>query len=338
MKAIRYNGPGIPFALEDIPIPEPAPDQVRVKITAAGMCHTEMHFLSGVLNLGVHPLTMGHEIVGRIDAVGPNVPSARIGERVIVYYYSGCGTCRYCLRGEEQICVQLRQEFGFISDGGYAEYIAVPERNAVPLPDNIDDVQAAPIGCGVTTAIHAARLTELQAHEWAVVYGVGSVGYGLIQLAKANGARVVAIGRSAAKLRQASVLGAEICLDAGKSDVVAELRKATGGLGADVVFECVGSGETMPLATQMLGRRGRLIFIGYTGPDLAINPIQLIVFEQKVMGSVGASLEDLYQAVDLVSRGIIKTVVDRTLPLDQFPEGISLMQSGDLIGKAVLLP
>jgi len=119
---------------------------------------------------------------------------------------------------------------------------------------------------------------------------------------------------------------------------VSEVRGITGEQGADVIFECVGSKETMPLASRMLGRRGRLIFIGYTGPDFAVNPIQLIVFEQKIMGSVGASLGDLYAAVDLVSRGIINTVIDHTLPLEDFANAIKVMQSGKLVGKAVLTP
>ncbi len=338
MKAIRYHGPNLPFKLEQIPIPEPKSGGVRVRITAAGMCHTELHFLSGVLNLGIHPLTMGHEIVGKIDAVGQNVDPLRIGERVIVYYYSGCGKCKYCRIGEEQICPNLQQEYGFISDGGYAEYITVPERNAIILPDHIDDVQAAPIGCGVTTAVHAARLTGLRAGEWAVIFGVGSVGFGLIQLAKACGARVIAIGRTASKLKKAAGFGADHCINAETGDVVSEVQILTGGCGADVVFECVGSTETMPTASKILGRRGRLIFIGYTGPDFNINPVQLIVFEQQVMGSVGASLEDLYTAVDLVSRGIIKTIIDHTLPLDEFADGITQLKEGKQVGKIVLLP
>jgi propanol-preferring alcohol dehydrogenase len=338
MKAIRYHGPDQPFKLEQVATPEPGPGCVRVKITASAMCHTELHFLDGVLNLGIQPLTMGHEIVGRIDAAGPNTDTSRIGERVIVYYYSGCGKCPFCLNGEEQICPSLRQEYGFISDGGYAEYIIIPERNAVPLPDNIDDINAAPIGCGVTTAVHSARLTDLKAGEWAVIYGAGAVGFGLIQLAKYYGARVIAIGRTPAKLKKAAELGAQYCINANSTEVVSEVRKITDAQGADVIFECVGSKETMPLASQMLGRRGRLIFIGYTGPDFTVNPVQLIVFEQKIMGSVGASLGDLHTAVDLVSRGIINTVIDHTLPLEDFETAIRGMKSGKLVGKAVLTP
>ncbi len=338
MRAIRYHGPGKPFKLEEVDVPEPKPDGVRIKITAAAMCHTELHFMRGVLNLGVQPVTMGHEIVGRIDAVGEYVNPDRMGERVIVYYYAGCGKCRYCHRGEEQICTNLQQEYGFISDGGYADYITVPARNAVCLPDHIDDIQAAPIGCGVTTAVHGIRLTGLNTGEWAVIYGVGAVGYGLIQLAKAHGARTIAIGRTDAKLHQAAALGADICLNAGRTDVVHEVKKITNGQGADVIYECVGSTETMPVAAQILGRRGRLIFIGYTGPDFSINPVQLIVFEQRIMGSVGASLGDLHTAVDLVSRGVIKTVIDHTIPLGKYREGLSELESGRPIGKIVIVP
>src|SRR5690606_32415105 len=112
---------------------------------------------------------------------------------------------RHCREGDEQICPNLRAEYGFLSDGGYAEYIALPARNAVALPDHISDAEAAPIGCGVTTAVHAARLAQLEGGEWAVVYGIGGVGLGLVQLAHARGARVIAVSRTPGKLEQASV-------------------------------------------------------------------------------------------------------------------------------------
>src|SRR5512141_2492624 len=161
MRALRYHGPKQPLTLDDVPRPTPRDGEVLVKITAAGVCHTELHFVSGLLNLGVAPLTLGHEIVGRVEAVGPGVPTSRVGERVIVYYYQGCGRCRHCLVGDENLCDALRAENGFVTDGGFAEYVAVPARNAVTLPASISDEAAAPIGCGVTTAVHAARLARV---------------------------------------------------------------------------------------------------------------------------------------------------------------------------------
>src|ERR671926_373742 len=213
MKAVRYHGPGQPFRLEEVERREPEPGEVLIQVTASGMCHTELHFRSGLLDLGVAPITMGHEVVGRIAAVGDSVSPDRIDERVIVYYYLGCWECAYCRAGDEHLCPRLRAEYGFISDGGYAEYVTVPARNAVPLPDSIDDVAAAPIGCGVTTAVHAAALAEPAVGEWVVVYGVGGVGLGLVQLARAMGTRVVAVSRTERKLAAARALGAGTTVD-----------------------------------------------------------------------------------------------------------------------------
>ncbi len=338
MRAVRYHGPRRPLALEEIGDPTPGPGEVLVRITAAAMCHTELHFESGLLDLGVAPLTLGHEIVGRVEAVGEGVDPKRRGERVILYYYLGCGRCRHCRTGDEQLCPELRAEYGFISDGGYAELAVVPERNAVKLPDAISDVEAAPIGCGVTTAVHAAKLAALAADEWAVVYGVGGVGFGLVQLARARGARAIAVGRSPAKLAKAAELGAEVTIDAAAGSVAERVKEATGGRGADVVFECVGGAESMPEASAALGRRGRLVFIGYSEASFSVHPIQLVVFEQRVLGSVGATLQDLHEAIELVERGVVRTVVDRTLPLERFEEGLRAIEKCEPVGKIVLTP
>ena len=309
-----------------------------MRVAASGMCHTELHFKSGLLDLGVAPVTMGHEVVGRIEAVGEGVSADRVDERVIIYYYLGCLECAYCRVGNEHLCPNLRAEYGFISDGGYAEYVTVPARNAVPLPAVIPDVEAAPIGCGVTTAVHAAKLAEARVGEWIVIYGVGGVGFGLVQLSHAIGARTIAVGRSAAKLDKALELGAEVVVNAAEENAAERIRGITEDAGADVVFECVGTEESMQEASAALGRRGRLIFIGYSPASFTAHPIQLVVFEQKVMGSVGATLNELHEAVDLVERGVVRPVVDRTLPLEQFESGIDALEGGELVGRAVLVP
>ena len=324
--------------MEEIGRREPEADEVLVRVTASGMCHTELHFKSGLLDLGVAPVTMGHEVVGRIEEVGEGVSLERVDERVIVYYYLGCLECAYCRLGDEHLCPNLRAEYGFISDGGYAEYVTVPARNAVPLPATILDIEAAPIGCGVTTAVHASKLAEPKVGEWVVVYGVGGVGFGLVQLARAIGARTIAVGRNPTKLDKALELGAEVALNASEETVAERIREITGGVGADVVYECVGTEESMKEASAALGRRGRLVFVGYSPDSFTVHPIQLVVFEQKVIGSVGATLNDLHEAVDLVERGVVRTVVDRTLPLEQFESGLNALERGELVGRAVLLP
>jgi alcohol dehydrogenase, propanol-preferring len=152
------------------------------------------------------------------------------------------------------------------------------------------------------------------------------------------GARTIAVGRSAAKLDKALELGAEVAVNASEEAAAERIRGITGGAGADVVYECVGTEESMKEASAALGRRGRLVFVGYSPDSFTVHPIQLVVFEQQVMGSVGATLNDLYEAVDLVERGVVRTVIDRTLPLEQFESGLKALERGELVGRAVLVP
>lgn len=338
MRAIRYHGPRRPLSLEEVAAPEPGPDEVLVRVTAAGVCHTDLHFVSGLLDLGVAPLTLGHEIVGRVERVGAAVPPGRVGERVIVYYYAGCGRCAHCLRGDENLCGAPRAEYGFFHDGGFADLVRAPARNAIPLPATVSDVAAAPIGCGVTTALHAASLANVSLGDWIVVYGVGGVGFGLVQIARLRGARVIAVGRTPAKLERAIQLGATHAIRAGAEDVASRVRELTGGRGADVVFELVATRETMAASLDALAKRGRLVFVGYSQDELQVHPIRLVIGEQIVTASVGNTLAELEQAVQLVADGRVETVVDRTYPLDRFQEGLDALAAGELVGRAVLTP
>lgn len=337
MKAIRYHGPRTPLRLETVATPEPGEGEIRVRVTAAGICHTELHFLSGLLNLGIAPLTLGHETVGVVDAVGAGVTEFRGGERVIAYYYAGCGSCEHCRRGDENLCHALRAEYGFITDGGFAEFMIIPARNAILLPPEVSDEAAAPIGCGVTTAIHASKLARLAERDRVLVYGAGTVGFGLIQLARLSGAHPIAAGRSPEKLKLARDLGADT-IDASTENVAGRVREMTGGRGADVVFEMVATRETMEQSMRALAKRGRLVFIGYSEDSFSVHPIQLVISEASVTGSVGNTLEELREAVRLVHEGKIRTVVDRTLPLEEFQKGIDALQNGELVGRAVLKP
>lgn len=338
MKAVRYHGPKRPLTLDDVARPDPGPGEVLVRVTAAGICHTELHFLSGLLDLGVAPLTLGHEVVGRVEKAGAAVHGVREGDRVIVYYYVGCGRCAHCLVGDEHLCDALVAEYGFIADGGFAEYAKVPARCVVPLPDTITDEAAAPIGCGATTAVHASALARLGAGDVVLVYGVGAVAYGLIQLARLAGAEVIAVSRTPAKLEKAKALGAAHVLDAKEGRVAERVREITHGHGADVIFELVATKETMAACTQAVAKRGRLVFIGYSEDTYAVHPIQLVVTEASVTGSVGNTLGELVRAVDLVASGKVRTVVDRVLPLADFQQGVDALARGELIGRAVLKP
>jgi len=336
MRAVRFLAPRREFELRAVAIPEPGPGQVRVRVRACGICRTELHLRDGLLDLGRRDFTVGHEIAGIIDAAGEGVDAARIGERVVLYYYEGCGACRYCRLGEEQLCPAPRAQPGFTSDGGYADYITIRAGNCVPVPDHVPLEQIAPMGCAGSTAVHAGRMARIRPGDWVVVQGVGGVGLPLLQYARAAGARVIAVDLGAEKLALAARLGADVTVDAGgEQDVAAQVASITGD-GADIVFELVGQTATMRRAVAMLRRQGRLVLIGYTAQDLQIHPVELIIREAAVLGSVGSSLQDLYEIVELVARGIITPVVDRTLPLERFAEGLAELERGATLGRIVL--
>ena len=276
MLAVKYRGPNVPFCLETTAVPTPmGANDVIVQVMAASLCHTELHFADGTLNLGVNDITMGHEAAGVITAVGNEVDPRRIGERVVVYYYQGCGACRFCSTGDEQLCASVKAQHGFTSDGGLAGYLKTTSRQAMVLPASISFDKGCTIGCGVTTAVHASRMANIKKGEWVVVYGVNGVGFNLIQYVKNRyQAKVIAICRSQMKREKALLVGADAVVDASSQStenghsVASQVRAITNGDGADVIFECVGNRGSMDECvgwTGALGRRGRLVLIGYTG-------------------------------------------------------------------------
>lgn len=335
MRAVRYLGPGQPFSLQSVPRPDPSPGQVRVRLKACGMCHTELHFRDGLLDLGCPGVTMGHEIAGIIDAVGEGVDGQRVGERVMVYYYEGCGTCEFCRSGDEQLCPAVKSQPGFSSDGGYADYMVVRASNCIVVPDHLALEEIAPMACAGTTAVHAGKMADIRPGEWVVIHGTGGVGLALLQYARHVGGRVIAIDRSAARLELAAELGAEHTVDAGRvTDVASQVLALTGG--AHVVFELVGRESTLQASLNMLRRKGRYVLVGYSADSLAVHPIELIVRELHVMGSVGSTLQDAHDIVDLVGRGAIRSFVDRTIALEDFEQGLEALEQGHAKGRIVI--
>lgn len=338
MRAARLYGPGLPLRLEAAPLPRPDPGECLVRVRATGVCHTELHMLDGTLNLGVVPLIPGHEVVGEIVEAPPGARSLP-GERVLLYYYAPCGKCRWCRAGQENLCPNVARQFGFTADGGYAEYLVAPAGSLLPIPDGLSDAAAAGLACGGATALHAVRaVARVQPGETAVVYGVGGVGFYLVQLLRLAGANVIAVGRTAEKLALAQELGAEHVVNARDSDPLEAVQALTGGDGAEVVFDLVASAETMALAPRMLARRGRLVFAGYGGAPFSVSPLWLVLREIAVLGAVGNTLAELRETVDLAARGALRSIVGASYPLEQVNDALAALQAGTLIGRAVIVP
>jgi len=339
MRAARYYGPGAGLVLEAVPVPDLGPGEVLVRVLAAGVCHTELQFLAGTLNLGVTPLTLGHEVAGAVAALGEGVEDFRLGDRVLMYYYSPCGECDWCRNGKEQLCPNMGPQVGFTSDGGFAEYVRVPAPNLLPIPDGLDIDEAAPLGCAAASALHAVRaVAQVRAGETVLVYGIGAVGIALVQLARLAGARVIAVSRSTAKLTLARELEANVVINALEQDVIAEVLQGTRYEGVDVVFETVGSAETMANSIAMLRRSGRLVLVGYGEDRLDVNPLHLVLKELQIRGSLGNTREELRETLQLAASGQLHSIISHRLPLEEANGALTALQRGQIVGRAVLCP
>jgi D-arabinose 1-dehydrogenase-like Zn-dependent alcohol dehydrogenase len=318
MNAVRMVEPGKPLELQRIPIPSASEEDVLVRVRAAGICHSDAHYRAGRSGMGRLPITLGHEVAGEVEWVGTQVMNVKAGDRVCVHYNISCGDCDYCKTGKEQFCPTVRM-IGHHIDGGYAEYIAVPAHNALPLPEEIPFEEGATLMCASATALHALRRGRLKADETVAVFGVGGLGMSAIQLAKALGAvEVYAVDIKPDKLELASEYGA-IPVDAGRVEAAQEIRALTGGRGVDVALEMIGLPVTMKQTIQSLGVLGRAVIVGLSQTPLEIHPYHtLIGHEAEIIGSNDHLLEELPLLIDMARRKVLDTsrLVSQTLPLD----------------------
>jgi propanol-preferring alcohol dehydrogenase len=318
VKAIRLVEIGKPLQAQEIDMPVLGSNDILVRVKAAGICHSDVHYRAGTSYAGPLPLTVGHEVAGVVEAVGTHVSSTKAGDRVCLHYLVTCGSCQYCSMGSEQFCIQGKM-VGKHTDGGYAEYIAVPERNAIPLPAEIPFAHGAVLMCSSATSFHALRKGRLKAGETVAVFGVGGLGMSAIQIAQAMGALdVYAIDINAEKLREAENLGA-IPVNAAEGDPVAEIQRLSRGRGVDVAVEVIGLPETMTQAVQVLRPFGRAVMVGITGEPFEVNAYtELIGKEAEIIGCNDHLLSELPLLLEFARRGSLDLarVVTCQIPLD----------------------
>lgn len=344
MKALRLIQSGKPAELRETAVPEPGPGQVLIKIGGAGACHSDLHLMDwpeGQLPFKL-PYTLGHENAGWVEALGAGVTSVRRGDAVIVYGPWGCGRCRPCRLGRENYCEHAAEIAvlggGLGLDGGMAEYMLVPsDRFLVPLGDLAPHV-AAPLADAALTPYHAISSSRARLHPGsvAVVLGCGGLGQMGVQLLKATtGARVIAVDTDERKIEIANALGADVALpsNAGTADAI---RKATGGAGADVVFDMVGSDATLALGAKSLRAEGRLVIIGLA---LGMLPISFFAlpYGAEVATSYWGTITELMELVSLARAGKIRMDVE-TFPLGQAPAVYERLRRGEIRGRAVIVP
>ena len=318
MKAVRLIAPEHPLQLQDIPIPTIGENDVLVRVKAAGICHTDVHYRAGKSPVQPLPRTLGHEIAGTVEQVGNLATNVKVGDRICVHYVLSCGSCYFCNTGNEQFCTHGSM-IGRYADGGYAEYVSVPQRNLVPLPGEIPFEQGAILMCSSATAFHALRKSRLQGGETVAIFGIGGLGISAIQLAFAFGAlEVYAIDINAEKLKLAEKYGA-IPINATSNDPVSAIRSLTQGKGVNVSIEMIGLPQVMKQAVQSLAVMGRAVIVGITENPLEIDTYRdLLGRESEIIGSNDHLLHELPLLLELARRGKLQLsdAITHTIPLE----------------------
>ncbi len=344
MHAVVYDSFGGPLRVDTVPDPAPPPDGVVLRVHATGLCRSDWHGWQGHdPDIRAFPHVPGHELAGTVAATGHDVRGWRAGDRVTVPFVCACGTCVPCARGDGQVCDAQTQP-GFTHWGSYAEYVVIhhADVNLITLPDTMTFDTAASLGCRFATAFRAiVDQGRVQPGQWVAVFGCGGVGLSAVMIARALGARPIAVDISADALAMARHAGAEITLDA-RTDTTHAIHTLTGG-GADVACDALGSAATARGALCSLRKNGRHVQIGLLAGNDAEPPLPLhllIARELELVGSHGMAAHAYPRMLRMVQDGLLDPaqLITRHLTLDETPHALATMVSSPHAGVTIIAP
>lgn len=330
-RAVVATAPG-QLELVERPVPTPGPGQVRIEVEACGVCHSDSATVEGFAGVP-YPRVPGHEVIGRIDAVGDGVHEWRVGQRVGVGFLAGeDGTCPSCRQGDPVTC-QNPVITGMTTDGGYAEIMLAEARGLVKVPEDLDAAQAAPLLCAGLTTFNALRHSGAQAGDVVAIHGLGGLGHLGVQFARKMGFHTVAIARGANKAALALSLGAHRYIDATVEDVAAVLRSMGG---ARIVLGTAPTAQGMAQTIPGLSPRGQLVVVAVPGEPISVNATDLIFGARSVAGALTGTVADNEQTLAFANLQDIRAQVE-TFPLEQAQEAYDRMMRADVRLRAVLV-
>ncbi|MFL6460210.1 MAG: zinc-binding dehydrogenase, partial [Nitrososphaeraceae archaeon] len=286
-----------------------------------------------------YPLTPGHEIAGTVESMGEEVEGFNKNERVIVFPWIGEGLCPACRIGQENLCDKPRS-LGIYTDGGYADYVLVPNyKYLVKLDEDMDLDASATLSCSALTAYGAIKNTDLKPNNNVVIVGAGGLGLMAMQIAKAiSGAKIIAMDLDDQKLNIAKKNGADYTINSKKQDPLKAIMELTDKMGADAIIDFVNASKTVETDMQLLRRRGKLVLVGLFGGELKLNLITMPTRAYKIIGSYTGSISEMVELVSLAKRGVIKPVVSNRFRLDQATEALTMLKEGKVVGRGVINP
>jgi D-arabinose 1-dehydrogenase-like Zn-dependent alcohol dehydrogenase len=332
MKAVQIPKAGAAFELVERDIPQPGPGQVRIRVQACGVCHSDSVAKDGLFPGITYPRVPGHEVIGVIDEPGAGVKEWRKGQRVGVGWHGGQdGTCLSCRRGDFVNCTSAKV-CGLNFDGGYQEFMVAPVESLAQVPESLDAAEAAPLMCAGITTFNALRHSGALPSDLVAVQGVGGLGHLGIQFAKKFGYRVAAVGRGAGNAALAKKLGADVYIDSAASDPAAELQKLGG---ARVILATAPSGKSMSALIGGLGPNGALVVVGASMDPIEVTPVQLIFGKKSVQGWSSGTPTDSQDTLRFAEMTGVRPMIEK-FPLAKAAEGYARMMSGKAEFRVVL--
>jgi D-arabinose 1-dehydrogenase-like Zn-dependent alcohol dehydrogenase len=340
---------GQPLQCNEAPTPEPKGTEVLLKTLAAGVCHSDLHLADGYFDLGGGkklsleqrgmklPITLGHENVGEVVAVGPDAKGVKIGQRMLADPWIGCGNCEPCRRGEDNLCTAMRS-LGVFSDGGYATHIMAPHPRYLFDIGDMPPERAAPLACSGVTTYGALKKVTTLASEPTVIIGAGGLGLMCLALhGKMGGHSAIVVDIDPAKREAALAGGARAVVDARAPDAVDQIRQLTKG-GAWAVVDLVGSTQSARMGYDSLTKGGKYVIVGLYGGDLTISLPPIPMRAVTIQGSYVGSPSEMAELMEIVRRTGLPDVPVTTRPLDDVNAVMSDLRAGKIIGRVVLQP
>ena len=336
MKAAVLQNFGEELVFEEKPIPVPKAGEVLVKVRASGLCSSDLHIQDGMIKTVKIPYTPGHELAGEIADVGEGVSKDRIGEHIAGVIDICCGECEFCRSGRTNLCRSLVR-IGFERDGSHEEYVCIPSENAVPVSKDIPFEQLTGIPDAVGCMYNALKNRAMvKPGQRVLIMGVGGLGMNAIQIAKYFGATVYATSRQQSKLDIALEMGADAVINTRETDLRTAVDELTGGLGVDAVLDNIGLEWSINQGIFLVKPGGKVIVVGYVNPDFRVDYQEVMKYEKEIIGMRGMRRSDFDEVADLVSRGILKPYVYKTIPFARINEGLRMLRSGEAKGRIVV--
>ncbi|MDP6800151.1 MAG: alcohol dehydrogenase catalytic domain-containing protein [SAR202 cluster bacterium] len=337
MRAMLLDEPGGPLRSAEVDIPSPGPGEALLKVRSAGVGLTLAHIREARGPRVKFPRIIGHEIAGGIVEVGSGVTALSKGERCLVHFYLNCWNCKWCRIGRETLCSNLRGNVGTVVDGGFAEYVALPYQNFIPIPDELDYEAAAVTADAICTPWHVMKSrTHVKPMDDVLIIGAaGGVGIHAVQMAKLFGARVIAVDISEEKLAFCRQYGADEVINGRAQDIVEEVSRLTDGKGVEVCADFFGSPQTAEAGINALSTAGTFVIVGVEPGTFPFN-ISRLLREQVITGNRYCSYEEMREVIRVVARGLVKPVVTKRVALEDVEEVFDTLSRQTLLGRAAI--